>query len=161
MIDDEFDHAAFVDAWLERSTKGQAPDQSLDVFAASLNALWKCASDTLGDVTLHAILDRVLYNARERFPFLSGLEIEAHAGVQARGLPDRASALNGPELKSGLRFVLTEFLTVIGSLTAEILSPELHAELARVTPGKAGRQKEGVPVRRARRGHERTKDEDQ
>ena len=30
-----------------------------------------------------------------------------------------------------MRFVLVEFLTVLGNLTAEILSPALHAELAR------------------------------
>jgi hypothetical protein len=157
MTDDQFDHAAVVDAWLERSTRSQPPDLSLDIFAAALDVLWKCASDTLGDVTLHAILDRVFYNARERFPFLAAVEIEARIGIQVRGLHDRASALQASDLKNGIRFVLTEFLTVIGSLTAEILSPDLHAQLTQVTPGKVARHKKAVPPRA---GQERTKHED-
>jgi hypothetical protein len=36
------------------------------------------------------------------------------------------------ELRRGIRFVLTEFLTVLGNLTAEILTPELHAALSNV-----------------------------
>lgn len=35
-------------------------------------------------------------------------------------------------LIAGTRFVLVEFLTVLGNLTADILTPELHEELARV-----------------------------
>jgi len=33
--------------------------------------------------------------------------------------------------------VLVEFLTVLGNLTAEILTPELHAELVKITPVSA------------------------
>jgi len=33
------------------------------------------------------------------------------------------------ELRDALRFILVELLTVIGNLTAEILTPELHLEI--------------------------------
>jgi hypothetical protein len=37
----------------------------------------------------------------------------------------------------GIRFVLVEFLTVLGNLTAGILTAELHAELSHVEPTNA------------------------
>jgi hypothetical protein len=40
--------------------------------------------------------------------------------------------VHGPELVAGIRFVLVEFLTVLGNLTAEILTSELHAELSNI-----------------------------
>jgi hypothetical protein len=40
------------------------------------------------------------------------------------------------ELREAIRFVLVELLTVLGNLTAEILTPALHAEISRVArPG--------------------------
>ncbi len=36
------------------------------------------------------------------------------------------------QLRAAVRFVLVEFLSVLGVLTAEILTPALHAELARL-----------------------------
>ena len=40
--------------------------------------------------------------------------------------------MHDSELVEGIRFVLVEFLTVLGNLTAEILTPELHSELSNV-----------------------------
>jgi hypothetical protein len=136
-MSDGVDHAAFVDAWLERSTEGLSPELRLQIFEASLGALWTCASTTLGDVTLTAIVDRVLYNAAEKFPFLSSLKVELNGGVHGQDLRKRITTLNVSELTDGIRFVLAELLTVIGNLTAEILTDELHAALSNVALGKA------------------------
>jgi hypothetical protein len=43
-----------------------------------------------------------------------------------------------PELIEGLRFAFIELLTVIGRLTAEILSSDLHAALLEVTANSLG-----------------------
>jgi len=111
-----------------------SPELMLQLFETALGTLWRRSQVTLGDVTLTAIVDRVLYNASEEFPFFSSLKIEP-TGVRSQALRDRAKSLNYAELLEGIRFVLVEFLTVLGNLTAEILTPELHANLSKVALG--------------------------
>jgi hypothetical protein len=133
---DESDHRAQVDAWMERADKLALPERLLDAFEQGFGAIWRRARATLGDVTLMAILDRVLYTAAERFPLLSPLEVDA-TGLRSDKLRERAGSLRRDQLAEAIRFILVEFLTVLGKLTAEVLSPALHSELAKVAPGAA------------------------
>ena len=129
---DEGRHAARVSEWLAKA----APDGSsiirLRLFETALGALWARAATTLGEVTLAAIAERVLSNTSERFPPLSSLTVEATGGISFRAFHDLGGTWQDPELTEGIQFVLVEFLTVLGSLTAEILTPELHEELSHV-----------------------------
>jgi hypothetical protein len=125
-------HAAVVDAWLERSGKDLPPEVLLGLFEAALGALWARTTTTLGEVTLSAIGERVLYNASETYPLFSALKVEPTGGISFRELRERSSSVQDAELTEGIRVVLVEFLTVLGSLTAEILTPELHSELSKV-----------------------------
>jgi hypothetical protein len=86
---------------------------------------------TLGEVTLTAIVDRVIYTASDRYPLLSALKVE-EAGVHFVQSPPQAGVADESHLAEAVRFVLVEFLTVLGNLTGEILTPALHAELAKV-----------------------------
>jgi hypothetical protein len=132
-----------VDAWLSRCASGLAREELLRLFQAALDALWARTHVTLGEVTLTAITERVLYNASEKFPFLSSVRVEPERGVRCRELGERLGALDAAELLRGVRFVLVEFLPVIGNLTAEILTPELHAELAGLSSsGPHGEQRD-------------------
>ena len=125
-------HADRVDAWLRRSGKGRSPEALLQLFEAGFGALWARATTTLGEVTLTAIAERVIYNASEKFPLLSSLEVEPTGGIRCGALRVQIGSVADPRLKEAIRFVLVEFLTVLGNLTAEILTPELHSELARI-----------------------------
>jgi hypothetical protein len=125
-------HAARVDAWLKRSGRGLSPEALLQLFETAFGALWARATITLGEVTLTAIAERVLYNGSEKFPLLASLEIEPTGGVQSSALRAQIGSVREPQLKETIRFVLVEFLAVLGNLTAEILTPELHSELANV-----------------------------
>jgi hypothetical protein len=136
---DQGRHATFVGGWLERSAKDLSPAALLRLFRTAFGALWTRTKTTLGEVTLIAIAERVLHDASGKFPFLSALEIEANSGLQFRELDERIGSVDGVELRDGIRFVLTEFLTVLGHLTAEILTPELHAELSHVALPEAAR----------------------
>ena len=74
-------HAAYVEAWLERaakSPKGRSlpPATLVLLFERAMGALWQRAEVTLGEVSLSAIVDRVLYTASETYPFLSTLKID-------------------------------------------------------------------------------------
>ncbi len=123
---DNFDHVAAVDAWIARA--GPA-GPGLHAFERAFNALWARAVVTLGEVTLGAIADRVLYVAAERCAPLAKLRVETD-GIRVADLLGPHAEDSDPALAEGCRAVLIELLTVIGNLTAEILSPALHAELA-------------------------------
>jgi hypothetical protein len=137
---DEARHAAHVDAWLEQSAKNLSTEALLQLFEAALAALWARTATTLGVVTLSAIAERVLYNASEKFPTIASLAVEPAVGIQCRTLRDQIGSVRAAELKAAFRFVLVELLTVLGNLTAEILTPELHAELASIALPEAKRE---------------------
>ena len=130
---DHGQHALCVDTWLERSAAGLAPDALLRLLEAALDAVWIRTKTTLGEVTLTAIAERVLHNASEQFSLLWSLKIEPTRGIQCRELSDRIGSVEPAELREAIRFVLVELLTVLGNLTAEILTPALHAEISKVT----------------------------
>jgi hypothetical protein len=133
-----------VDAWLKGSGKDLSSEDRLRLFEAALSALWARTATTLGEVTLTAIAERVLYNASETFPFFSSLKVEPTGGIPLRELRERIGSVHDSELVDGIRFVLVEFLTVLGSLTAEILTPELHSELSNVALPGAVRVEKGA-----------------
>jgi hypothetical protein len=130
-------HAAIVDQWMGTASRSSAAEL-VDLFEAGLHRVWQRAQPTLGEVTLGAILDRVLYTATERFSFLGPLELK-DGRVDFDGLRKGTGGIAPGELASATRFVVLEFLTVLGHLTAEILTPVLHAELVKVEPRRAKR----------------------
>lgn len=122
-----------VNAWLERSAKDRSSEVLLRLLEAALSTLWARTTTTLGEVTLTAIAERVLHDTSEKFPIFSSLKVEPTGGSPFRELRKRMiSSVNGSELVTGIRFMLVEFLTVLGNLTADILTPELHSELSNV-----------------------------
>ena len=147
---DDGQHSACVEAWLARSAKGLPAESLLRLLDAALGVLWARTRTTLGEVTLTAISERVLYNAAERFPSFAALKVDPERGILCQKLGEGIGSVRAAELQEGARFVLTEFLTVIGSLTAQILTPELHAALLRVVPSKALLAKKGA---KQPRGH--------
>lgn len=123
------DHNACVSRWMERAAKGLQPEPFVDAFDKGFAALWRRAHQTLGDVTLMAIVDRVLHNAVEVYPVLSTLSVDSN-GLQCDELRKRAASSNDQHaLEEGGRYVMVEFLRVLGNLTADILTRSLHAEL--------------------------------
>jgi hypothetical protein len=135
------DHDAFVAAWLERTAVGRSPHQLLELLERALNALCASAQKTLGEVTLTAIVDRVLHEAAERHPFLARLTFES-SRVSHTELLEQTTLPPEASTRDGLQFVLAEFLTVLGNLTAEILTPAFHTALSKVAdasqvPGEA------------------------
>lgn len=136
-MEEESNHAAVVRALLERARPNSSAADVTDLFEEAFGALWSRADQPLGDVTLTAITDRVLFAAAERFPMLAVLESEV-GGVRCSRLRERAPTVDRDELAEALGFVLVEFLRVLGVLTAEVLTPSLHRCLAGIAPAKPG-----------------------
>lgn len=144
-------HAACVDAWIARAAKGLPPELLLKLFEQALGALHRRTLVALGDVTLTAILDRVLFNAAERFPLFSAIKVEP-TGLRWDELRERAAELDNGELAEGIQFVLVEFLIILGNLTSDILTPALHLELSKVALGDSA----GAESQRKDRGSKGT-----
>lgn len=126
MTETPAEHAQAVDAWL-RSSAG--PGAELRDLQRVLDALWRRAGATLGEITLIAISERVLCDVVERFPDFVALSVEA-GGMRCEPLVAKGTTMRHDELRQAIRFLLVTWLTVLGNLTAEILTPALHEELA-------------------------------
>ena len=123
------DHQAAVTAWVQRVAQGRSVESLIPAFEGMFAALWQRSHLTLGEVTLTAILERVLHNATEQFPLLASIEVDT-SGPRV-GVLRSQPGLHRDPVVAAIGFVLVEFLTVLGNLTAQILTPALHAELAK------------------------------
>lgn len=131
-LESESVHDHRVREWFRRGR----PEASADVvrrFEEGFARVWRRAASTLGEITLSAITRRVLHDAMARRSDLSPLEV-GPAGLDPDSLAalrQRAEAgeLDPESLEETLRGVLVELLTVVGRLTAEILTPALHEAL--------------------------------
>lgn len=142
-MSDAKDHSQQVAAWMKDVAKGLSSEQLLQLFEQAMGALWNRAHLTLGDVTLSAIMDRVLYNAAERFPPFESLNVESN-GIDFQELRERENIFDKGDLAEAIRFVIVASFVVIGNLTGEILTPALHSELSKImpNPGAASTRKE-------------------
>ena len=122
----ESEHQHTVDAWLERLA-GRSTEELIRACETAFAALWQRTNWTLGEVTLVALVERVLYTAKEHYPLLASVETTT-SGLRCESLTTQPGLRRG-DVAEAIRYVLTEFLTVLGNLTAQILTPALHAEL--------------------------------
>jgi hypothetical protein len=127
----EAEHTERVERWIRQAGDGLSSQQLLELFEQAMSALWERTHLTLGRITLTAILDRVLYTAAERFPPFESIKT-GETGIDCTRLADRIKEMSDSQLREAIRFVVVEFLSVLGNLTAEILTPALHSELEKV-----------------------------
>ena len=130
MADDNV-HIRHVSQWMKQASR-VSPDQLSELFEKAMTVLWDRTYSALGDITVAAIVDRVVYNAAEKYSILSSLKLEA-GGLNFAEFHQKAASIQDRELKEAIQFVLVELLTVVGNLTAEVLTPALHSELSSVT----------------------------
>jgi hypothetical protein len=159
-VAEQVEHALQVDAVLGRLPAGASAAELLAIFEGCFTALLRRAQQTLGEVTVAAIADRVLHDVATRFPLLQALSSETGKGVHFGRLRQRVHQQDNDQIRQGMRATLIEFLTVIGHLTADIFTPALHLELQKVRleppPGTAGRVPQDDTARsRERQGMER------
>ena len=147
MMDHRDQHQACVAVWMSQVAGGLSSAGLLRLLRGAFKLLWWRARFTLGDVTLAAIVDRVLYTTSARFPVLAPLTVEA-TGIRFDELRQRIDAVPEGELAKGMSFALTEFLTVLGHLTAELLTPVLHEALSNVTLDAPEQPEREVPGQR-------------
>jgi hypothetical protein len=126
-------HEEIVEHWLGPSFATLPMEQQLAALERGFTALWTRARGTLGDVTLGAIGERVLVHAQERFSFLDGATL-AKEGLRCSDVKPPSSAV----MAEATRYLLVQLLTILGRLTAEILTPALHDELMHAAHPSSG-----------------------
>jgi hypothetical protein len=124
-------HSEAVKTWRDGWGGNLSQHELVDLYERALDALWRRAHLSLGEISLMAIVDRVLHEGAEKFPHLTALKIET-SGVQCGALRQVAPGFDPAVLDESLAFLVCELLRVLGALTAEILTPGLHAELLKV-----------------------------
>jgi hypothetical protein len=124
-------HSEVVRTWRNSHGRSLSQQALVDLYERALDALWQRAHMSLGEITLMAIVERVLHDGTSRFPHLAALQIET-SGVRCGELRQSAQVLNAALLEESLAFLVVELLRVFGTLTGEILTPGLHAELSKV-----------------------------
>jgi len=141
---DTRDHSSHVNNWVGTAAKGLSSGELLQLSEMAMAALWFRAYLTLGELTVVAITDRVLAASAENFPPFQALKASPK-GIDWRELHNQCEGLTERELTAGVHFLISEFIGVVGNLTAEILKPALQAELLKVRlerPASGGMQGE-------------------
>jgi hypothetical protein len=93
-----------------------------------LTRLYGKAQVSVSDITLKAILDRVLHNSSSLYPLLSAIRIE-NSGLNFDELNINLRLYTEAEVKAAFHYLMTEFMFIIGKLTGEQLTPLLHKEI--------------------------------
>jgi hypothetical protein len=136
--DHHHDHAQVVAAWFRRTAQNRSASSLVHAIEDAFGALWQRSVVTLGEVTLTAIVGRVLHSAAEQFALLEAAKIDV-SGLRlaaVASLPD----LHVDQVYAAFELLFVEFLTVLGNLTDQILTPALHTTLSggRVAPLNRG-----------------------
>ena len=141
------DHQERVEAWLAHAGGGASSPALVALLQGALDALWRRAQQTLGDVTVRAIVSRALVTASSRHPLQRALMVDAegvscaalaHVVGAARPAPAAIGPADPAAVRAAVHDVLVEVLTVLGDLTANILTGALHDALMTVTAPEPG-----------------------
>jgi hypothetical protein len=121
-------HSTIVEDWLSLLPVNSNKLKTFEFFEKAFNRVFDKASVSMSEITLSAILDRVLYNSAEQFPLLATLQIKNDC-LNFTEFKKTLKKHSEKEMKDAFHYMLTEFLCVIGNVTGEQLTPLLHKEL--------------------------------
>ncbi|MGZ3796448.1 MAG: hypothetical protein ACXWRE_07645 [Pseudobdellovibrionaceae bacterium] len=124
-------HAKQVDLWASRNVKNLSAKERPQLYAKAIQAIERRSLNTLSSVTVLVIVDRAIHETKEIFPLLTQIKSEAK-GIDFSALFDKPDT-NYEELECALRALLIELLSVLGNITADVLTVPLHKELMDVT----------------------------
>jgi hypothetical protein len=128
-------HAHAVGVWLQKISSSLTPEQFVNAIEEVFDNLLDKTQITVSEVTLSAVLDRVLYNSCVKYPILNELKLD-DAKLNFGGFKKNLKSASQSEIKEAFQYFVTEFLFVIGNLTGEILTPMLYSELINNLPKK-------------------------
>jgi len=120
-----------IDAWLEQATKDMPAKKIVAVFSHALKSLSRKASRSLNQLTLMAIVNRVLYQCKDKFPLLQELKVDS-TGINFDQNQYQLEQSDPEELRESFRYLFVELLSVLGDLTADVITSELEENAAAI-----------------------------
>ncbi len=138
-------HRALVSSWAKANGRGLSSAQRTRLYELALKAVVLRTERTLGELTVRALLRRLLVVGRSENPLLAALHLEGSTlrfdFEAVAGPPPAAAGLDRAFLS-----LLSGLLTLIDNLTGGILTPALQTELRKVR-----RTKEEPPAQRLKK----------
>lgn len=128
-----------VKAWIEREARVVPHEQVIPILKLGLQKVWDHARLTVSAVTLMAVSDRAVFNATKHHKFLSTLIIQK-GGFSFEKF-DSEQQITQRELLEGFQVLIARFITIIGKLTADVLTNDLCQELSKISYKANPRQK--------------------
>lgn len=122
-------HEAKVRVWLKETTTGMDASELIDHFEYAITVIWSRAADTVSDVTVAAVFDRVLTEAVHLHPCLALYNIQ-NGHLKLDKCRTELMLKTNEEIAQIMLFVFTEFLTILGNITAEVISNQMHKSLS-------------------------------
>ncbi len=108
------------------------PERSVSGFESVIQAVWKRAHRSLGEVTLRAVLERVLEDTVVRFPLLGCARITSE-GIEVDRSSLRWSELSEVVVARSFGALLEEIREVLGQMTGQILTEPIDAVVGAAT----------------------------
>lgn len=124
-------YAKLVQDWENKNASDLPLTQRVILLEKAIHVIEQRALMTLSSITLEVILDRVRHQSIEKFPLLTDVKFNnKHLNFQE--LLHKKKKHKEEDLVEALRYFLIEFITVLGRITADILTTPLHRELLKV-----------------------------
>jgi hypothetical protein len=123
------DHDAEIKNWMSRACAGLTFEQQILFLEKTLRVLLKRIEPTLGPVVLTSLLERILYDGAQRFPFLSGLPIDFSNGVDFAAFKKDMAHVQREEFAAAFTSLFAALFMLIDRLTGESLTPAMYAQL--------------------------------
>ena len=132
-------HARTVSLWLQKFPATLTQEEFVGAIEKVFDQALEKTQITISEVTLSAVLDRILYNSAVKFPILNELKLDG-AKLKFASLKRHVKSSSNSEIKAAFLYFFTEFFFVIGNLTAEHLTPILYNELTNDLPRKSAQK---------------------
>lgn len=124
-------HSGNVHAWLASAQKGLSSQDLIDLFGLGLDSVWTSAEKIISDVTLIAVFDRVAAYGQALYPWVPMIPLKANRPDLA-SMRAAAASIDRKETLMLIQILLTEYVSILGAMTGETLTPRMHRALKTV-----------------------------
>lgn len=137
-------HTKQVEAWKSKNS-GLSNKELIQLFINGILAVRRRSLGTLSNVTVTAVIDRILLECQERFSVLSEIKNDSE-GLHFSKFSDQIMDFKSNDVQEALQELLLELLEVFGNITADILTKNLHQELMIITHQTSPKDLEPQPA---------------
>lgn len=135
-----------VEEWKRKNSGLSSIEMTLSLIRA-IQAIRQRTLSTLSNVTVSAVIDRTLFQCKEKYPVLAEITNETE-GLNFQKFENQLYDSSLEDRQDALQEFLIELLEVFGKITANILTKYLIQELMSVTPGSTENHLDDPKVRK-------------